>query len=295
MITNNIPLRTGLFTTFSLVAFAANSVLCRLALGENTISASGFTIIRLLAGALILFIILIFKKKKTTGKSKGSWLGSFMLFLYAITFSYAYITLDTATGALILFGSVQTTIILLSLISGDRLNATEWIGVVIAFLGFLYLISPSVTTPSVLGFLLMSIAGMAWGVYTLKGRKSNQPVMDTAYNFIRSLLFVLILSLFTIQKSHFTQEGILLAIASGGLTSGIGYVIWYKALGRLSAVQAAVVQLFVPVIAAFGGVLFLSEVITLRLTISALLILGGILLVVVGRYYFFRLRLNRKT
>ncbi len=257
-----------------------------MALGEMTIDASSFTILRLLSGAIVLFIIIKFKRKKDNNNSKGSWMASIMLFLYAITFSFAYLTLDTGTGALILFGSVQTTMILLSLISGDRLHYTEWAGVIIAFLGFVYLILPAVTTPSVIGFLLMSVAGIAWGIYTLKGRSSKSPMMDTAYNFIRSIPFIGILALLMIQYTHYTYEGILLAVLSGGLASGIGYVIWYKALGGLSAVQAAVVQLLVPAIAAFGGVIFISEVITLRLALSALMILGGILSVVLGRYYF---------
>jgi drug/metabolite transporter (DMT)-like permease len=278
--------RTIIFTGLALIAFAANSVLCRMALGEMTIDASGFTILRLLSGAFVLFIILKLKNKKNNNNSKGSWMASLMLFLYAITFSYAYLTLDTGTGALILFGSVQTTMILLSLISGDRLHYTEWAGVTIAFLGFVYLILPAVTTPSVIGFLLMSVAGVAWGIYTLKGRSSESAIEDTAYNFIRSIPFIIILALLTIQNTRYTAEGILLAILSGGLASGIGYVIWYKALGGLSAVQAAVVQLLVPAIAAFGGVIFISEIITIRLALSALMILGGILSVVLGRYYF---------
>jgi drug/metabolite transporter (DMT)-like permease len=294
MVTNKKVLKTILFTGFALIAFAANSVLCRLALGDNIIDAAGFTIIRLSTGALILFLILQFKSSNKTIRARGSWTGGFMLFLYAVTFSFAYITLDTATGALILFGSVQTTMILLSLISGNRLHATEWAGVSIAFFGFLYLILPAVKTPSVIGFILMSIAGMAWGVYTLQGRSSKQPIMDTAYNFIRSIVFVIILAVITIQQTHYSFKGVLLAIFSGGLTSAIGYVIWYKALGGLSAVQAAVVQLLVPAIAAFGGVIFVSEIISLRLTIAALLILGGILLVVLGRYYFVRNQSNKK-
>jgi drug/metabolite transporter (DMT)-like permease len=217
-----------------------------------------------------------------------------MLFLYAVTFSFAYVTLDTATGALILFGSVQTTMLLVSLISGHRLHITEWSGVTVAFLGFLYLVLPAVTTPSVIGFFLMSVAGMAWGIYTLQGRSSQNPMRDTAYNFIRSAIFVVILAVITIQHTHYSKDGILLAILSGGLTSGIGYVLWYKALGGLSAVQAAVVQLLVPVLAAYGGIFFISEAITLRLILAALLILGGILLVILGRYYFVQRFLNRK-
>jgi drug/metabolite transporter (DMT)-like permease len=218
-----------------------------------------------------------------------------MLFLYAITFSFAYISLDTGTGALILFGSVQITMILLSLVSGNRLHITEWAGVTIAFMGFVYLFLPALTTPSAIGFLLMTAAGIAWGVYTLKGRDSRNPLMDTAYNFLRTIPLVIILAIVTMKKGQYSSEGILLAVLSGGITSGIGYTIWYIALGELSATQAAVVQLLVPVIAALGGVLFVSEAITLRLTVSAIMILGGILMVALGRNYFVRLRQNSKT
>ena len=217
-----------------------------------------------------------------------------MLFLYAITFSYAYISLDTGTGALILFGSVQMTMVLLSIISGTRLHFTEWAGMVIAFAGFVYLILPGVTPPSLTGFLLMTTAGIAWGIYTLQGRGSNNPLMDTAYNFFRTIPLVILLALTTINNSHYSPEGIFLALLSGGITSGIGYTLWYIALGRLSAIQAAVLQLLVPVIAALGGIIFVAEVITFRLTISATLVIGGILIVVLGRYYFIQLQPDNK-
>ena len=292
---SNYLVKIIILTGLALIAFAANSVLCRLALGERTIDASSFTVIRLLSGAMVLLAIISIKSNKTDSFTKGSWSASLMLFLYAITFSFAYVTLDTGTGALILFGSVQITMILLSLISGDRLHITEWAGVTIAFIGFVYLILPGVTTPSAIGFLLMIVAGIAWGIYTLKGRSSDDPLMDTAYNFLRTLPLVIILAIITVQNAHYSYEGVLLALLSGGITSGIGYAIWYIALGGLSATQAAVVQLLVPVIAAFGGVIFVSEAVTLRLTVSATMILGGILMVVLGKYYFVLLRLNSKT
>jgi drug/metabolite transporter (DMT)-like permease len=285
-------LRTLILTALALIAFAANSVLCRLALDGGTIDAAGFTVIRLLSGALVLSAILKIKNNKSRLSSKGSWSASFMLFLYAITFSYAYITLDTGTGALILFGAVQITMIALSLLSGNRLHLSEWLGVSIAFTGFVYLVLPGVTTPSVIGFSLMTVAGMAWGVYTLKGKGSESPLRDTAYNFLRTIPMIAIVGIAAISQAHFSTTGIGLAVLSGGIASGIGYTIWYTALSGLSATQAAVVQLSVPVIAAFGGVLFVSEAITLRLAISAVLILGGILLVVLGRYYFVRVKDN---
>ena len=285
--------RTIIFTVLALIAFAANSVLCRLALGDRTIDASSFTVIRLLSGAIVLFLIIKIKNKSDM-PTKGSWSASLMLFLYAITFSFAYITLDTGTGALILFGSVQITMILLSILSGNRLHITEWLGVTISFLGFVYLVLPGITTPSMFGFMLMTVAGIAWGIYTLKGKGSTNPLIDTAYNFLRTIPFVIILAVLAINKMNYSSTGILLAVLSGAIASGIGYAIWYSALRGLSTVQAAVVQLLVPVIAAFGGAIFVSEAITLRLTVSAVLILGGILLVVLGRSYFVQLSINNK-
>jgi len=255
-------LKTFILTSMALIAFAANSVLCRLALGSGAIDASSFTIIRLLSGSIVLLIIISITRNVSTQSTKGSWAASFMLFLYAATFSYAYISLDTGTGALILFASVQIAMILQSLISGTRLHFIEWVGVTVAFAGFVYLILPGVTTPSIIGLLLMTTAGIAWGIYTLKGRGSNTPLLDTAYNFFRTTPLVLILVISTISKAHYSFEGILLAAIFGGITSGIGYTIWYIALGGLSSTQAAVLQLSVPVIAAFGGVLFVAEAIT---------------------------------
>lgn len=282
---NHSLFKVIILTSLALIAFAANSVLCRLALGNDAIDASSFTVIRLLSGTIALLIIISISRDTTKATTKGSWVASFMLFLYATAFSYAYISLDTGTGALILFGAVQITMILLSLIAGTRLHISEWVGVAIAFLGFVYLILPGVTTPSITGFMLMTVAGIAWGVYTLKGRSSKNPLMDTAYNFLRTTPFVVLLALFTMNHINYSSEGILLALLSGALTSGIGYTIWYIALGGLSSTQAAVLQLSVPVIAAFGGVLFVSEAITARLAISAAMVLGGILIVILGQYY----------
>ena len=204
-------------------------------------------------------------------------------------------TLETATGALILFGSVQITMILLTIFSGNRLHISEWVGMAIAFAGFVYLVLPGVTTPSVIGFFLMTVSGIAWGVYTLKGRGSKSPIMDTAYNFLRTLPFVIILAIITMKYAHYSAEGILLAALSGGIASGIGYMIWYIALSGLSVTQAAVLQLLVPVIAAFGGIIFVSESISLRLAVSSTMILGGILMVVLGRYYYVQLQTGGKT
>lgn len=287
MDSNHSLVKTIFYTGLALLAFAANSVLCRLALGAGAIDASSFTVIRLLSGVITLLVIIKMANHKTSSPiQKGSWFASLMLFLYATAFSFAYITLDTATGALILFGSVQITMVLLSLISGSRLHITEWLGVLIAFAGFVYLMFPEMTTPSVSGFLLMTMAGIAWGGYTLKGRGTNNPLMDTGYNFFRTIPLVLILLVITVKNANYSSEGILLAVLSGGIASGMGYTVWYLALRGLTATQSAVVQLLVPVIAALGGVIFISEKITLRLIFSASIILGGIFLVILGRYKF---------
>jgi len=279
-------INTVLTTILAMIAFAANSVLCRLALGENSIDASGFTSIRLLSGALVLYIILIAGSKNNKSNSKGSWLSALMLFFYAAAFSFAYITLDTGTGALILFGAVQITMILLSLISGNRLHIFEWLGMIISFAGFVYLILPGVSAPPLSGFLLMSVAGIAWGVYTLRGRDTTDPKSDTTYNFLRSIPFVIVLLIFSIKNLTLSSQGVWLAILSGGITSGIGYLIWYMALRGLSTTLAAVVQLSVPLLAAIGGVIFVSEEVSVRLIVSTMLILGGIFIVIFPRNKF---------
>ena len=283
---NDVPVKIILCTCLALLAFAGNSILCRLALGNNVIDAASFTVIRLLSGIIVLLVIFYLTRNNKESTSKGSWGASSMLFLYAITFSFAYISLETGIGALILFGSVQITMILASLISGNRLHYSEWIGVVIAFSGFVYLVLPGLTTPSLMGFILMTVAGIAWGIYTLLGRGSNNPLSDTAHNFLRTLPFVAVLIAITFQNSNLSQEGILLAALSGGIASGIGYTVWYIALRGLSITHAAVIQLFVPVLAAVGGVLFANELISLRLVLSSTMILGCIMAVVMGRYYF---------
>ena len=290
---NNALIKTTFFTSLALIAFAANSVLGRLALKENAIDPSSFTAVRLLSGAVVLLIIISINRRKSNLSTKGSWSASLMLFIYAITFSFAYLSLDTGTGALILFAAVQITMILLSLITGTRLHLVEWVGVATAFTGFVYLILPGLTTPSLGGFILMTISGVAWGLYTLKGRDSKNPPMDTAYNFYRTIPLVCILVIITFKTAHYSLEGLLLALLSGGITSGLGYTIWYIALGGLSSTSAAVLQLLVPVIATAGGILFISEAITTRLIISATIILGGILMVLLGQYYFANFKTTR--
>jgi len=286
MIATNSVLKTTVFTLFALIAFAANSVLCRLALAEDAIDAASFTLLRLFSGIVVLLLILALSGGKQSRSGTGSWFSGIMLFLYAIAFSFAYISLDTATGALILFAAVQVTMIFKHLVAGNRLHYTEWLGLSIAFAGFVYLVLPGATAPSISGFLLMGAAGIAWAIYTLRGRGSVNPLADTAYNFVRTTPFVIVLALLAIPTMQLSTEGVLLALLSGGLASGTGYALWYVALKTLSTTEAAVVQLFVPVIAAVGGIIFVSEAVTQRLLFSGLMILGGILILVLARYCF---------
>ena len=279
-------LKVLLITLCALVAFAANSVLCRFALGMGAIDAAGFTCIRLVSGAATLLLLLMLKNNVSLSTPRGSWRAGLMLFLYAISFSYAYLDLNTGTGALILFGAVQITMICALIIKGNTLLLAEWFGLAMAFFGLVYLVLPGVSAPSPAGFLLMAMAGVAWGVYTLARRGSDNPLADTAYNFTRSIPFVIAAACLTFRDFNVTAVGATLAFVSGAITSGLGYTVWYAALRDLSTTQAAVAQLAVPIIAALGGVIFMAELITLRLGLSTILVLGGILLVVTGRFLF---------
>lgn len=270
------------YTACALIAFAGNSVLCRLALGGGDIDAAGFTIIRLISGALVLALVLKLSPKKTPVTSRGSWLSAAALFCYAVTFSFAYITLSTGTGALILFGAVQLTIIIAALLSGERLSRAEAAGVALAFGGLVYLVFPGLAAPSLTGSLLMAVAGISWGIYCLRGRSAVNPLAETTMNFALSLPFVAVLSLFFLRDSHFSSRGILLAILSGGLASGVGYTLWYAAVRWMTATRISIVQLAVPVLASIGGVIFLSELLSVRLLLSSAAILGGLALAVAG-------------
>ncbi|MEL6927787.1 MAG: DMT family transporter [Cyanobacteria bacterium J06600_6] len=280
---NLSTLKTIALTCLALIAFAANSVLCRLALDREQLDASSFTILRLLSGIVMLVLI---STVSSTSKSstKKNWISSLALFIYAVAFSYAYISLDAGIGALVLSGTVQITMILASLIAGNKLHFLEWAGAAIAFSGFVYLFKPSLTTPSSTGFLVMIIAGVAWGIYTLRGRGAKHPIGDSRVNFLGTLPLILALLIVEFRNSNLTQAGIILALLSGAIASGCGYVVWYMAVRRLSTIQASVVQLLVPIIAALGGVLFAQEVISRRLIISSITILGGIAFVLWGQY-----------
>lgn len=266
-----------------MIAFAANSVLCRFALSDEVIDPASFTSIRLISGASILFLLVLVSKPRHTSSTKGSWLSGGILFLYALTFSFAYVSLDAGTGALIVFATVQITMISSALFQGNKMNLAEWFGIILAFGGLVYLVLPGVTAPSLSGLLLMIASGMAWGIYSIRGKSSAHPLEDTAFNFLRTIPFVIVLLVFSVGNIQAAPQGIFLAILSGALTSGIGYTIWYMALRGLSAIQASIVQLIVPVLAAIGGVIFLAEIISLRLLISSLLILGGISIAILTR------------
>ena len=269
-------------TGLALIAFAANSVLCRLALGGGSIDAASFTSVRLISGAVTLFLIALILKKRAVWR-QGRWISAAMLFVYAVAFSFAYLSLSAGTGALILFGAVQATMILAGLMSGERPGAREWGGVAVAVAGVVYLVSPGLTAPSPVGSALMALAGIGWGAYSLLGRGTKSPLADTTSNFLRTVPAAICVSLASIGHVHLSTNGVLLACASGAVASGVGYTIWYSALRGLTATRAATVQLSVPVIAALGGVIFLFEAITTRLVVSAVLILGGVGVAVTAR------------
>lgn len=286
-------LRLYFFIFLALLAFAANSVLCRLALAGELINPASFTMWRLLSGAATLALLCFLqgvKSNNTAPKriwSEGSWLSALALFIYALGFSYAYVTLETGVGALILFGAVQLTLILFAVWAGQRLAWLEWIGLLMAFCGFVYLVLPTLSSPSLLGFILMTLAGVAWGLYTWRGKISVKPLFATTSNFVRTipmLLITLIIIDLNAEPSQIAQtEGIIFAVTSGAIMSGLGYAIWYAVLPYLSASMAAVLQLLVPIIATIGGVFFANEAVTLHLIIATCGVLGGVSLVILGR------------
>ena len=267
-----------------MLAFAGNSIICRLALRDGAIDPATFTSVRLLAGAITLLLVFAITRRDTSLRSQGSWLSALVLFLYAIAFSYAYITLSAGAGALILFAFVQATMIALALWSGDRPGTTEWLGWLLAFAGVIWLVLPGVEAPPAGGALLMALSGIAWGVYSIRGRKESDALGSTTSNFLLSVVFVMALALATFAEAQISLRGVALAVVSGALTSGIGYVIWYAALDYLSAMQAALVQLSVPAIAALGGVLLLAEPVSMRLLVSSALVLGGISMALIHKW-----------
>lgn len=274
---------TAGLTTLTMVCFAANSLLCRLALRSGSIDAASFTEVRLLSAAAVMTLL-----ARSLGQSRklgGTWLSAAALFAYALAFSISYLQIGAGIGALVLFGAVQLTMIGWAIVRGERPGALEWLGLALAIGGLVLLTRPGVSGSPVVGLVLMMVAGASWGIYSLRGRGSADPLGTTAGNFVRTLpmVAVLVVVALALQPAHATARGLALAATSGGITSGMGYALWYRVLRRLTGVQAASVQLTVPVIAAAGGVALMGERLTVRLVVAAALILGGIALTILER------------
>jgi drug/metabolite transporter (DMT)-like permease len=272
--------RIFLLATLAMIAFASNSLLCRAALKHTMIDAASFTAIRLISGAAMLWLL-----ARLTGNTRvggGNWVSALALFIYAASFSFAYVSLPAAAGALLLFGSVQATMIGIGLWRGERLKRTQLVGLALAFAGLVGLLLPGLSAPPVLGSALMLAAGAAWGVYSLRGKSAGDPTLVTAGNFLRAVPLAIVMSLVALTHASLDYAGACYAVASGALASGLGYAVWYTALPAMRSTNAAVVQLSVPVIAALGGVLLLNEPMTLRLVMASIAILGGIATVVLS-------------
>ena len=298
-------LRLTALVSLAMLAFAGNSLLCRLALKHTTIDAASFTAVRLLSGALMLWLVVRFRSANapTAGAaapmdgSGGNWASAFVLFVYAAGFSFAYVSMPAATGALLLFGAVQATMIGFGVWRGERLRVLQWAGLALAVAGLVLLMLPGLAAPSLQGAASMVAAGVAWGVYSLRGKRApprldgpdgqNLPGADptrvTANNFLRTVPMALLLGLLAVNHLSPDPAGIGLAVLSGALASGLGYAIWYRALPALKATHAATVQLSVPVIAALGGVVLLGEALTGPMVLAASAILGGIALVILEK------------
>lgn len=268
-------------TAAAMVAFAANSILCRLALGVGLIDAASFATIRTISGALVLAGILLLRQKPVT--ARPDWRSVLALYLYMVFFAFAYLSLSAGTGALILFGAVQLTMFTVALRNGEHFPAVSWAGLALAIGGLVYLVSPGLTAPDPLGAALMTVAGIAWGAYSLVGRSAAHPTEATAHNFLYAVPLVVATSLVFLGDFEVTAAGAGYAVASGAVASAIGYAIWYTALKGLTGTAAATVQLSVPVIAAVGGVLLLSEAVTPRLVVASAATLGGVALVLTQR------------
>jgi drug/metabolite transporter (DMT)-like permease len=280
-------LRLFLITSVTMIAFAANSVFARLALGATAIDPAGYSLVRLVSGAAMLAFLVLYARKGKFDRllDKGSWASAAALFAYAAAFSFAYVVLHTGTGALILFACVQGTMIGWGLICGDRPIALEWLGLVIAFGAFVWLVSPGLAGPDPVGAGLMAVSGIAWGIYSLRGKSASDPLSATAGNFVRSVPIAIVLAAIFLTQIHATPFGILMAVLSGAVTSGMGYALWYRALRELTSTQGAIVQLTVPAIAAAGGIILLGEPLTLRFAICSILILGGVAIAILARTY----------
>ncbi|WP_244848762.1 DMT family transporter [Caballeronia sp. SL2Y3] len=275
------PARTATLAALAMLAFAGNSLLCRLALKGTRIDAATFTFVRIASAALVLWLILA--ARGGDARRAGSWASAAMLTLYAVAFSYAYVALPAGAGALLLFGAVQATMIGYGLFRGERLTARQWLGLTLALAGLVWLVLPGLAAPQPWSSALMLVAGIGWGVYSLRGRGLADPTAATAGNFLRAFPIATVVFALAYRNATFDAAGFGYALASGALTSGLGYLVWYAALKRLDPATAATVQLSVPVLAAAGGVALLGEALNVRLVVSSVAILGGIALVIVNR------------
>ena len=265
-----------------MIAFASNSLLCRAALKETSIDAASFTFVRIFSGAVALWLVINVRRSSRANYPRvgGNWISALALFVYAAAFSFAYIDIAAGTGALLLFGSVQATMILWGLHKGESVRAVQIVGLIVAMIGLVVLLFPGFSAPPLFGSILMLGAGMAWGIYSVRGKREKNPASVTAGNFVRAVPFAAAVSIIFVPRVHFDSAGVAYAIISGAITSGLGYILWYAALPSLKAVSAASVQLTVPVLAATGGILLLGEALTLRYILASVAILGGIALVI---------------
>jgi len=272
--------RAAFLTVLALCGFAANSILCRLALGTGAIDAASYSTVRLVSGAALLSLLAAFRSR--TAGARGSWRSAASLAAYAIPFSFAYRTLTAGTGALLLFGAVQATMITAGIARGERPRPAGWTGLAIALGGLAFLVRPGLAAPPAGGAAMMAVAGIAWGIYSLRGQISSDPLGDTAGNFARAVPLAAIVNAAAFSSAHASPRGLFLAAVSGAAASGAGYAIWYAALPRLAASTAAAVQLAVPALAAAGGIAFLGERMTPRVALASAAILGGLALAVAG-------------
>jgi len=278
--------RLTLITALALTAFAANSLLNRAALAGGHIDPASFTVIRIASGAAMLGVLVAASDAGWRARlGAGSIASALALLAYAVFFSYAYLTLEAGIGALILFGAVQISMIGWSLATGERPKPLRWIGIAASVGGFVWLVSPGgVAAPEPLGATLMAVAGLSWGIYSLRGKGVSDPTAATAGNFLIAVPFALPLLLF-IGDGPVAPWGVLLAATSGAITSGLGYALWYSALRHLDGTIASILQLLAPAIAAAASVALLGEQPTLRLLLAGLMILGGVALAIKGGAY----------
>jgi drug/metabolite transporter (DMT)-like permease len=278
-----MELRTVLLTLLSLVAFASNSLLTRLALGSHAIDAASFTLLRLASGAAVLSLLVRMQRRKLVAPRGNGAFGPLALFGYAAPFSFAYLRIGAAVGALVLFGVVQLTMVGYGIVRGDRPSASSWFGLALAMAGLLVLTVPAASRPDPFGVVLMAVAGVAWGAYSLAGRKNADPVAANAWSFLLASVPAFVLAAVVHSAAEPSWRGVSLALTSGGVMSALGYAIWYRALPRLTVTQAAVAQLSVPILAALGAALLLGERVSVRLLVAGFLVLGGVSLVLSAR------------